>query len=104
MLADHMTCGEKWLGHRTYPENTDIIEGAIRWPIGLDHAEHTMQLPASEENDKQMVGVPKPLKVGAATLLDGIPDHDAKCNGHDPAGGARAGGKVCGEEGDDLFA
>jgi len=35
-----------------------------------------MELPADEENDEKVVGVPEPLKVGTTSLLDSEKDHD----------------------------
>jgi hypothetical protein len=44
-----------------------------------------MQLPTCEKDDEQMVGIPKPFKVGAASLFDSKPNHDGQSGGHDPA-------------------
>lgn len=66
-----------WKPACTYPEDTDGVERTVRRPVGLDHAEHAVQLPVDEEDDEEMVGVPEPLEVRTTTLLDGEPDHDA---------------------------
>jgi hypothetical protein len=68
------------------PENSDGIEGTERRPIRLDHAEHAMQLPKDEEDDEKVVGVPEPLEVGTAFLLEGKPDHGTKDYPHKPTG------------------
>ena len=89
---------------QTHPEDTNRVVRAVRRPVRLDHAEHTVELPVDEEHDEEVVGVPEPLKVGAATLLDGKPNHDTERSSHDPAGNTGAGDEVCGEEGDDHLA
>jgi hypothetical protein len=35
-----------------------------------------MQLPADEEDDEEVMGIPEQLEVGTAPLLNGIPDDD----------------------------
>lgn len=63
-----------------------------------------MQLPVDEEDDEQVVRVPEPLEVGAATLLNREPDHDSECGGHDPASGSGTGDEVGGDEREELLA
>ena len=63
-----------------------------------------MELPVDEEHDEEVVRVPEPLEVGAATLLNREPDHDTEGSGHDPAGSTRSSDKVGSNEGDDLLA
>ena len=63
-----------------------------------------MQLPVDEEDDEEVVRVPEPLEVGAATLLDREPDHDPERGGHDPASSSGPGDEVRGNEGEDLLA
>ena len=88
----------------TYPEDTDGVERAVRGTIGLDHAEHAVELPVDEEDDEKVVGVPELLKVGTAALLHGVPDHDTECGSHDPTSDTRAGRKVGLEERDEALA
>ena len=85
----------------THPENTNDIERAERATVGLDHAEHAVELPAEEENNEKMVGVPKLFKpsVGPSpVLLDGKVNHDTKGGGHDPARDTGSSGEVEDEE------
>ncbi len=89
---------------QTYPEDPDGVPGAERRAVGLDHAEHTVELPADEEDDEEVVGIPEALKVVPAPLLHSKPDHNAEDDGHDPASEAGSGGKVGVEEGDELGA
>jgi hypothetical protein len=81
-----------------YPEEANSIPGTIRGPIRLDHAKHPMKLPADEEGDEQVVGVPKPLKMCTAATLHREPDHYCKACSHDPASDPRPSGEVCREE------
>lgn len=67
-----------------------------------DHAEHAVELPADEEDDEEVVGVPEPLKVGTAALLDGEPHHGAQSNPHDPSGSTWTGEEVGLKEQDDA--
>ena len=89
---------------QTHPEDADGIPGAVRRAVGFDHTEHTVELPADEEDDEEVVGIPERLKVGPAPLLYGIVDHDTEAGGHDPASEAGSGGKVGVKEGDELGA
>lgn len=57
-----------------------------------------MKLPIDEEDNEEVVGVPEPLEMGAASLLNSKEDHDAKGSGHDPASDTRACDKVGLEE------
>jgi hypothetical protein len=60
-----------------------------------------VELPTDEENDEEMVGVPKLFEssVGTTTtLLHGEPDHYTECDGHDPSSDTGASRKIEGEE------
>ena len=89
---------------RTYPEDTDGIVRAVRSAVGLNHAEHAVQLPVDEEDNKEVVGVPELLEVSTTAFLHGEPHHDAECDGHDPACGTRSGDEVGGDECHDPLA
>ena len=78
----------------TYPEDTNAVPRTERGTIWLNHAEHAMELPADEKDDKEMMRVPKVFEVGAPSLLNGEEDHDGKGDGHDPTCNTRPGGKV----------
>jgi len=86
------------------PEDTDGVGGTVGGPVGLDHAEHAMELPVDEEHDEEVVGVPEPLKVSAPSLLHGEPHHDTECCGHDPSRQTWAGDEVCSHKGPDPLA
>jgi hypothetical protein len=86
----------------THPKDTDGIPRAVRGTIWLDHAEHAVELPADEKDDKEMMRIPEAFEVGALPLLHGEVDHDAKDDGHDPTSNARPGGKVGIEKGEKL--
>lgn len=88
----------------TYPEDTDGVPRAERLAVGLDHAEHAVQLPVQEEDDEQVVRVPELLEVRATALLDRVPHHDGEGGGHDPAGDAGARREVRDEPDDETFA
>ena len=45
-----------------------------------------MELPVDEEDDEEMVRVPKALEVGLAPLLDSKPDDKDQTDKHYPAG------------------
>lgn len=68
-----------------HPEDTNHVERAVGRPIRLNHTEHAVELPVDEEDDEEMVGVPELFKVGTASLLHSVPDHDAQSGGHNPA-------------------
>lgn len=86
-----------------YPEDTDLVKGAIRWPVRLDHTEHAVKLPADEKDDEEVVRVPEPLKVCATPLLEGKEDHGKQAGGHDPPSSTWTSGKVrCQESNDTL--
>lgn len=87
-----------------YPEDTDRVERAVGRSVRLDHAEHTVQLPADEEDDEQVVRIPEPLETSTATLLHGIPNHDTESGSHDPSSCTRTGSKVGKEESHDSLA
>ena len=76
-------------GRPTYPENTNVFPRAEWWPVGLDHTEHPMQLPADEVDDKKMVRVPKALKICTTLLLQSEKDDQEQCGRHDPPGNSR---------------
>lgn len=57
-----------------YPEHSDGVERAVRGPVGLDHAEHAMELPEQEEHDEEMVRIPEALEVSTTTFLDSEED------------------------------
>ena len=86
----------------THPEDTNGVPRTVRGTIWLYHAEHTMELPANEKYDKEMMGVPEVLKIGAPPFLECEENHDGKDNGHDPTGDTRPGSKVGVEESDKL--
>ena len=48
-----------------------------------------MKLPVDEEDDEQMVGIPKALKVGPASLFHRVPDNKHQADEHYPAGDPR---------------
>ena len=54
---------------RTYPEDTDTFKRAKRRSVWFDHAEHSVQLPADEENDEKVMRIPKPFEVDLALFL-----------------------------------
>lgn len=87
-----------------HPEDTNTVPRAVRRTIRLDHAEHAMELPTDEEDDKEVMSVPKLLEVGTFPFLRGEEDHNAKTDGHDPPSGTGSSGEVGIEEGDDLGA
>jgi hypothetical protein len=74
-----------------HPEDTNGVERAVRWPVGLDHAEHAMQLPVDEEDNEEMVGVPESLKVLSSLFLSGSPSHSTESNPHDPTSDSGSG-------------
>ena len=94
-------CVENEFG--AYPEDTDRVEGAVWRSVRFDHAEHAVKLPAYEEDDKEVVRVPEPLKVGATPLLHGKVYHGEQADGHDPPGYTWASRKVCCQESNDAL-
>jgi hypothetical protein len=87
-------------GEPVPPEDTDdvVVADAIVW---FDHAEHTVELPTDEEDEEEMVGVPKLFEssVGTTTaLLHGKPDYYTECNRHDPSSDTGACRKIESEE------
>lgn len=60
----------------TYPKDTDTFKWAKRRSIWFDHAEHPVQLPADEENDEEVMRIPKPFEVDLALILTGKESHD----------------------------
>lgn len=89
---------------QTHPEDADGVPRTVRRAVGFDHAEHTMELPADEEDNEEVVGIPEVLKVGPPALLPSKEDYDAERGSHDPASSAGPSGEVGIEEGDDLGA
>lgn len=87
------------------PEDTDNVVAADA-VVRLNHAEHTVELPTDEEDDEEMVGIPKLFEssVGTTTtLLHGEPDHYTECSGHDPSSDTGARRKIEGKEFDDWM-
>ncbi len=88
-------------GSTTHPEDTNDIKRARRASVGLEHAEHAVQLPAKEKDNEKVVGVPELFKttIGpSSALLNGKPYHDGESGGHDPAGDAGSGREVENQE------
>lgn len=88
-------------GTATHPENTNDIERAQWATVGLDHTEHAVQLPTSEEDNEKVVGVPKLFETSiglSSALFDRKPNHDREGGSHDPTGDTSSGGKVENEE------
>lgn len=79
---------------KTNPKDTDGVERAVRWGVGFNHAEHAVELPVDEENNKEMVGVPETLKVSPTPLLHRKPDHNPQGEPHDPPRDPRPGCEV----------
>lgn len=82
------------------PEDTDDVIAAdvVVW---FDHAEHAMKLPADEEDDEEMVSVPKLLESTIRTtsfLFHRKPNHNAKRGSHDPTSDTSSSSKVEFEE------
>lgn len=88
---------------RTHPEDTDSVERTVRWSVRFDHAEHAMQLPIDEKHNKQMVRVPKALKVRPTAFLHRIPHHHAQRKVHNPPGHTRARREVSRKERNDAL-
>jgi hypothetical protein len=44
--------------HGTHPKDTDSVKVAVRGTVGLDHAEHAVELPVDEKDNEQVVRVP----------------------------------------------
>lgn len=63
-----------------------------------------MELPVDEEDDKEVVRVPEPLKVCPPPLLHRKEDHKTKRDGHNPSGRAGARDELGEDEGDDDLA
>ena len=64
-------------------ENADTV--AVGCAIIFDHAKFAVNGPKDEEDDKHVVGVPKPLVVRSARFLDGCEDHGHERNQHEIA-------------------
>lgn len=54
-----------------------------------------MKLPCKEEDEEEVVAVPKSLEIGTPAFLHSKPDHDSKTGSHNPPSGTRTSGKVC---------
>jgi len=63
-----------------------------------------MQLPADEQRDEKVMGIPKPLKVCVTSLFRSEPDHGCKAQGHDPTSGSWPSKEVGREEDNDALA
>jgi hypothetical protein len=61
-----------------------------------------MELPTDEEDDKEVMSIPKVLEIGTFPFLHGEEDHNAKADGHDPPSGTGSSGEVGVEEGNEL--
>ena len=57
-----------------------------------------MQLPVDEEDNKQMMRVPEPLKVLSSALFHCEPDDDRQASEHNPTSNTWASSKICHEE------
>ena len=87
-----------------YPEDTNGVPRTVWRTIWLDHAEHAMKLPADEEDDKEVMSIPKVLKIGTFPFLRGEKNHDTKAESHDPPSRAWPCGEIGLEEGEKLGA
>lgn len=77
------------------PEAPEDSDGAAKgWPIGLDHAKRSVERPEKEEDEEQMVGVPKSLEILATRSFHSSDSHCHEAEKHDVAGPAGSGGKV----------
>ena len=63
-----------------------------------------MKLPVDEEHDEKVVGVPEPLKVRTAALLNRKPNHNAEGRCHNPASCTRTCSEVGYKESNDALA
>lgn len=61
-----------------------------------------MQLPADEEDDEEVMRVPKALKVALLPLLHSKPHHHRQAERHDPSRDSWSRGEVELEEGDEA--
>jgi hypothetical protein len=61
-----------------------------------------MELPADEEDDKEVMSIPKVLKIGTFPFLHCEEDHDSKADSHDPSSGAGPGSEIELEKGAKL--
>jgi hypothetical protein len=55
--------------HPVLPEDANSVAEGLK--VGLDHTERPVNGPEDEENNEQVVRVPKTLKVGSSRLLHG---------------------------------
>lgn len=53
-----------------------------------------MKLPADEEDDKEVMSIPKVLEIGTFPFLHCEIDHDSKADSHDPSSGAGPGSEI----------
>jgi hypothetical protein len=102
-MVGSVSIGVEPIGRKfeTNPENTDGVEGAVRRAVGLNHAEHAMQLPEDKERNEQMVCVPEALEatvLGASSLFHSEEQHRAQAYPHQPPGYEGPDGEVGGEE------
>jgi hypothetical protein len=61
-----------------------------------------MELPADEEDNKEVMSIPKLLKIGTSLFLHCEVDHYSKADSHDPSSGAGPSSKIELEEGAEL--
>ena len=61
-----------------------------------------MELPADEEDDEEVMSIPKVLKLGTSPFLHCEVDHDSKADSHDPSSGAWPSTKIELEKGAEL--
>jgi len=88
------------------PEDTNGVERAERRPIGLNHAEHAVELPENEEGDEEVVSVPELLEstiLCPATFLYRKVHHRAETRPHEPTSDEGTDDEVGGDEEDDAL-
>jgi hypothetical protein len=97
--------------NKTNPEDTNRVGGAEAprrvGSVGLNHAEHAVQLPEDEERDEKVVGVPELFEsavFGASALPHSEEHHYAQADPHQPSGDERPDDEVGGNEEHDTLA
>lgn len=78
--------------HPVFPENTNAIAKGRK--IRLDQAEGTVNGPENEEDNEQMMGIPKSFELGPSVFLCCGDDHGGQGNQHDITGPSGTGSKV----------
>lgn len=78
--------------HPVLPENTDTIAEGRK--VGLDHAKRSMDGPENEEDDEQMMHVPKAFEVGTSSFLSSCERHRIQCDEHDISTPSRTCSKI----------